>query len=88
MAYMGKYYAHKIAGATYLELYRQTKDESQQAKAVSELKEALNFWKQYTTTAMEQNINPIWTNRVGRVDWLKTTEWVEGDIEIAKEQLR
>jgi len=88
MAYMGKYYAHKIAGATYLELYRQSNEEGYRAKAISELEEALNFWKQYTTTAMEQNINPIWTNRVGHVDWLKTTELVEGDIEIAEEPLR
>lgn len=87
MASMGKYYAHKIAGATYLELYRQSNDASHQVKAIAELEKALSFWKQYTTTAMEQNINPIWTNRVGHVDWLKTTELVEGDIEIAKEQL-
>lgn len=25
-------------------------------------------------TAMEQNINPIWTNRVAYVDWVKTTK--------------
>jgi len=88
MAYMGKYYAHKIAGATYLALYRQSKEKGQQAKAISELESALNFWKQYTTTAMEQNINPIWTNRVGHVDWIKTTRLVAEDIEIAKEQFR
>ena len=35
-------------------------------------------------TAIEQNINPIWTNRVAYVDWVKTTKWVEFDIEIAK----
>lgn len=85
---MGKYYAHKIAGATYLALYRQSKEKGQQAKAISELESALNFWKQYTTTAMEQNINPIWTNRVGHVDWIKTTRLVAEDIEIAKEQFR
>lgn len=84
MAYMGKYYAHKIAGATYLETYRQHKNKDDQTKAVAELEKALKFWQLYTTTAMEQNINPLWTNRVGHVDWVKTTELVAEDIEIAK----
>ena len=30
------------------------------------------------------NVNPVWLNRIGQVDWLKITEWVEQDIEIAK----
>jgi hypothetical protein len=34
---------------------------------------------------MQQNINPLWTNRVGHVDWVKITEWVKQDIEIAKD---
>lgn len=38
-----------------------------------------------TELAREQNFNPIWTNRVGYVDWVKTTELVKADIEIAKE---
>ena len=81
---MGKYYAHKIAGSTYVALYRETKDKSYQTKAVSELTEALDFWKQYVDVAMEQNINPIWTNRVGNVDWVKATEWAQQDIKIAQ----
>ena len=37
-------------------------------------------------TALEQNINPIWTNRVGTVDWKLITEWVRQDIEIARQE--
>ncbi len=85
MAAMGKYYAHKIAGSTNVALYRETKDKKYQEQAISELKNALEYWEKYTDLAMEQNINPIWTNRVGYVDWVKTTEWVKQDIEIAKE---
>lgn len=84
MAYLGKYYACKIAGSLQVALYRETKEAPYQEKAVKELTDALNFWRKYTETALEQNINPIWTNRVGYVDWKKITEWVEQDIEIAK----
>jgi hypothetical protein len=87
MANLGKYYACKIAGSTQLALYRETKDKIYQGKAVTELEEALKYWKIYTETAMDQNINPIWTNRVGYVDWVKITDWVKRDIEIAKSDL-
>ena len=65
-------------------LYRETKDKIYQDEAVAELTKALEYWEKYTELAMEQNINPIWTNRVGYVDWVKTTEWVKQDIEIAR----
>jgi len=84
MAYLGKYYAFKIAGSTQLAMYRETKEKIYQNKAIAELESALKFWKLYTETAMQQNINPIWTNRVGSVDWMKITDWVAQDIEIAK----
>lgn len=85
MALLGKYYAHKIAGSTHLALYRQTRVPGSQDAAVKELEKALDFWKQYAAAALRQNINPLWTNRVGHVDWAKTTEWVRQDIEISKE---
>ena len=47
-------------------------------------KNTSTIWKKYVETALIQNINPLWTNRVGYVDWVKITEWVEQDIEIAK----
>jgi hypothetical protein len=85
MAHLGKYYAHKIAGSTYVALYRQTKDKVIQNKAVEELTLALASWQEFTMTALEQNSNPLWTNRVGYVDWVKTTEYVKLDIEMAME---
>jgi hypothetical protein len=84
MAYLGKYYAHKIDGSTNLALFRQIKDKKYQEEAVNQLTMALEFWEKYTQTAMQQNINPLWTNRVGHVDWVKINEWVKRDIEIAK----
>ena len=87
MALLGKYYAHKIAGSTFVALYRESKDETYQEKAVTELTTALEFWKQYTASSAEQTINPLWTNRVGYVDWENLNQWAADDILIAKEAL-
>ena len=84
VSYLGKYYAYKIAGSTYVAMYRETKDKEYQNKAVSELTNALKYWKRYVEKATQQNTNPLWTNRVGIVDWKQTTNWVKEDIEIAK----
>jgi len=86
MALLGKYYAHKIAGSTFVALYRESKDKTYQEKAVTELTTALEFWKKYTASSAEQTTNPLWTNRVGYVDWEKLNQWVADDILIAKEE--
>lgn len=83
IAYMGKYYAYKINGATQLALHRETKNKDYQDKAVSQLLKARDYWKEYAETAMLQNINPIWTNRVGHVDWMKAIDFADLDITIA-----
>jgi|SaaInl5LU_22_DNA_1037371.scaffolds.fasta_scaffold00219_29 hypothetical protein len=87
MAFIGKYYAHKITGATHLALFRETKNKEHQNRAEEELTLALDFWKKYTAQAMQQNKNPLWTNRVGYVNWEKTTNLVAEDIEIAKQKI-
>ncbi len=83
MAWLGKYYSHKISGATNLALFRGTQDKKYQDEAVAQLNEALTAWKNYTEAALQQNINPLWTNRVGYVDWRQITDWVKHDIDIA-----
>ena len=80
---MGKYYAHKISGSTYLALYRATQNQEDQNRSIQELKHAQDYWKRYSSLARDQYINPIWLNRVGYVDWEKTGEWVAQDIAIA-----
>ncbi|MGB6153915.1 MAG: hypothetical protein WBG48_18165, partial [Pricia sp.] len=84
---LGKYYAHKIAGSTQVAMYRATKDTLYQEKAVTELTKALEFWKKYTEQTSKQNKNPLWTNRVGHVDWEEITVEVAKDIEIAKQKV-
>jgi len=34
---------------------------------------------------MKQYKNPLWTNRVGKVDWVKLTDEAAKDIELAKQ---
>lgn len=84
MALLGKYYAYKIEGATSLAFYRETLDTKFQEKAVEQLSLALELWKNYTASSSTMYKNPLWTNRVGYVDWAQITKWVEGDIAIAK----
>ena len=85
MALLGKYYAYKISGSAQLALYREKKNKKYQDAAVAELEKALKAWKNYTEASLKQNINPLWTNRVGYVDWNDITSWVADDIKIAKE---
>jgi hypothetical protein len=86
MAWLGKYYGHKIHGATALALFRETGDKKHQAEAVDQLTKALDYWVKYHQNAMKQYKNPLWTNRVGYVDWVKLTDEVKKDIEIAKKE--
>jgi hypothetical protein len=83
MAYMGKYYAHKIRGATELALFRETRKKEHQNAAIEELTEAAQFWRLYTSTALGQYKNPLWTNRVGYCDWHTLSKEVLKDIKIA-----
>jgi hypothetical protein len=85
IAAMGKYYAHKIAGSTHYAMYKSTGNNLHQEKAINELTLAFESWKEYVKLSNAQNINRMLTNRVGYVDFEKTTEWVEQDIEIVKE---
>jgi hypothetical protein len=85
IALMGKYYAHKIAGSAYVAWYRETKDQEYRDLAIQELTLAYDFWLKYVDTAKQKHKNPIWTNRVGTVDWDNLTDDVIKDIEIARE---
>ncbi|NND07636.1 MAG: carbohydrate-binding family 6 protein [Saprospiraceae bacterium] len=86
IAYLGKYYANKIDGATQLALYRATDEGYYQEKAVAHLRTAKEYWIDYAETANAQNVNPIWTNRVGHVDWMKAIDFTTMDVEIAREK--
>ncbi len=69
VALMGKYYAHKIAGATAVGLLRATGDEARREQAVEQLTRAAECWDQFADQAMRFHRNPLWLNRVGICDW-------------------
>ena len=83
MAYLGRYYGHKIRGATELALFRDGAGEAHREEAVRQLREGARYWRLYAATALGQYANPLWTNRVGIVDWRRTMAEVLDDIAIA-----
>lgn len=83
ISYLGKYYAHKIRGATELTLFRRNQNAEHSSTAVKEMTQAASYWDLYTTTALNQYTNPILLNRVGLVDWLALRKEVQKDITIA-----
>jgi hypothetical protein len=89
MAYLGKYYAFKIEGATYLHMCREMTDQrsEHQQMAIGKLSKAAGFWLKYAALAKQNYVNPLWTNRVGVVDWDQISQWTEDDINMAKSAL-
>jgi len=84
MASLGQYYAAKIRGATELALFRETHREEHRTKAVEQLNAALQTWLQYSQRARAAYKNPLWTNRVGIVDWNELDAEARKDVEIAR----
>jgi hypothetical protein len=75
MAYLGKYYAHKIKAATYIALFRETLQKEWHKKGIEELNLSAGCWRFYATIGLSNYNNPLWTNRVGHVDWKKNFQW-------------
>ncbi len=83
MAWLGKYYAHKIRGATEMALFRATDGSPHREAAVRELNHAAACWRMYASLALGRYDNPLWTNRVGYCDWRGLTDEVLQDVVIA-----
>ncbi len=83
MAHLGQYYADKIRGATRLELYRTLKESDDREQAIVYLAQAARHWADYAMSALKNHKNPLWTNRVGYVDWKLNYLRVLDDIRIA-----
>ncbi len=80
MAWLGKYYAHKIKAATYLDLFRETYQKQWYDLVIDELNSSASYWRHYAAGALANYHNPLWTNRVGYVDWRKNFDWALYDI--------
>jgi Carbohydrate binding module (family 35)/Glycosyl hydrolase family 67 N-terminus len=80
MSCLGKYYSHKIKAATALALFRTNQDKDYHDTMIKELNESALFWRYYSSTALAMYKNPLWTNRVGYVDWKDLYKYVLQDI--------
>ena len=87
MALLGKYYAAKIRGATSLARFRAGRDVAEQREAIRHLTLAQGFWNDYTSRTGARYRNPLWTNRVGFVDWRELDAVVARDIALVSAPL-
>lgn len=83
MALLGKYYAAKIRGATALAMFRASGEADQQQEAIRQLTSARGHWREYSSRTAARYRNPLWTNRVGHVDFRELDAEVDTDIAIA-----
>jgi hypothetical protein len=61
-------------------LYHATEKKEHRERAVQELSRTAHFWRLYASTALGQYKNPLWTNRVGHVDWRRLYDYVRDDL--------
>lgn len=80
MAWLGKYYSAKIQGATNLSLFRKTLNKSYSDSTISYLTQSAAAWRRYASVSLSNYQNPLWTNRVGYVDWKENFKYVLYDI--------
>jgi hypothetical protein len=83
VSHLGRYYADKIRGATQVALARESGSLAARDRAVAHLVDAARHWHDYASLALAHHKNPLWTNRVGYVDWKRNYQHVLEDIRIA-----
>lgn len=82
-AHMGRYYAAKIRGATYLHAYQQGMGGENRTKSLAALEQALSCWKAYAAAAT-RNYKPQFLAKTRTVDWQGLTEEVQKDMDLAR----
>jgi len=88
MSYLGKYYAHKINAATNLGLLKNNAKPEYHQAMIEELTASALYWRYYASTALARYKNPLWTNRVGHVDWKDLYGYTIKDILDQKGEVR
>ncbi len=87
MSCLGHYYASKILGATHLHRFRQGGSQSDKQNAIDALEDALAHWKAYAAAATA-NYRPQFMAKTRTIDWIRLTDDVRHDIEIARHATR
>lgn len=83
MAYLGRYYAAKIQGATELCLFETTGKAEHRSQAVKHLQAAVDGWTSYARVAAAQ-YKPQLLARTRELDWWALLEDVKKDVTIAE----
>ena len=80
IARLGMNYGHKIRGANYLSLFRESLQRDWYNKAIEEMNLSAGYWRHYAASGMANYHNPLWTNRVGYVDFRENFNWALFDV--------
>jgi hypothetical protein len=83
LAWLGRYYASKIRGASALALFDLTGDTFEHQASLRHLGDALAHWKRYAAIR-DAHYVPALYNRVGYVNVTALTEQVAADLDIAR----
>ncbi len=83
VAHLGGHFGNKILGATHLAWFRETGNLNDKEASIQYLNQAAQHWRIYAAIGLSNYKNPLWTNRVGYVDWKKLTAEVYYDVTIA-----
>jgi hypothetical protein len=81
---MGRYYADKIRGSTYVAMARKSALAADKDKAIAALTQASDHYKKYVGLVTLNHVNQIWFNRVGILNFTKQMDDAMADIEIAR----
>ncbi|MCG8526248.1 MAG: carbohydrate-binding family 6 protein [Opitutales bacterium] len=80
IANLGKHFAHKIDAALALHQFRTFGGLEYQEKVSDSIRKSAEHWRRYASLALSQHHNPLWTNRVGHVNWRNTMNAVLYDL--------
>ena len=61
-------------------MFRETLKREYREDAIKNLQQSAFYWRSYASLALSNYDNPLWTNRVGYVDWRQTYRYVIHDI--------
>ncbi len=84
LAWLGRYYARKVRGATFLAMYRLEGNKEHQQRAIEQLEQAVSMWEKYAHAASSL-YSPQLFARTRTLDWDALLEEVKGDVEIARD---
>ncbi len=81
---MGRYYADKIRGSTYVAKARESKKTEDKEQAIKLLTQAAEHYKKFVSLVTANHVKEIWFNRVGTLNFENQIADALADIDIAR----